>query len=394
MPVLAIGAIVLEVLIIAIMAILLTYALELFAKAVAQIIPGFSIPGLGSLRDKIISGIGSAIGAVKSLASSSMAPMVNILRDPVVWFQTMYNAVYTVINEVITTGQWIISTAIPRAETAVTNYANQLYNQAIANTLSVAGQLRADYDGLYNAAINHANDLYNQAYAFALAQGTAAINHANALYNQAIAAATAQYNTALTHADGLYNQAIAFATSGVASAVAHANALAATLSAQAQTLYNQAIGYAGDVARAGEAAAIATVTGPLITDLPGIWPGIVDEIDGIIDTAGDDFADAIANIKGLDLTLPVSVGGALAIAIPAISALTKLANDCTIPNCRNLSGVGRELQSLFGIVEDGLLFAFIAELVHDPAAGVSLVENVLGGLADDAVTVGRAMVGI
>lgn len=394
MPVLAIAAIAIEVIITALMAILLTYALELFARAVAQLVPGFSIPGLGSLRDKINQGITSAIDAVRSIVSSSLAPMVNLFRDSVIFFQGMYNIIYSTINEVVTTGSWIINTGLPRIYQLSVGYTNSMYNQSIAFTLSAAGQIRSYAESLYNQAIAHANDLYNQVHAFAIAEATAAWNHADDLARQITGNTAALYQQAIGYTNSMYNKAIGYAQNAATLAWNHADDLARQITATTAGLFAQSLAHATAAAAAAEVDAIAAVTGPLITDLPGIWPGLVDSIDGVIDTAAGDFTDAIAGIKGLDLTIPISIGGALAVTIPAISALTRLANDCTIPNCRNLSQVGRDLQALFSLVEDGLLFAFIAELVHDPAGGVSLVEDTLGELANEAVNVGKTLIGV
>jgi hypothetical protein len=392
MPVIAVPAIAL--LAIAIVALILIYALEQLVRGISFVFPSVSVPFLGSLRNVIVNAITGAVGLVKTYAMPMLAAMGEVMLAPVTFAIYFIQKGISIVAEINATLHWIVTTGIVRAENAAIARANTLYNQAISFATANGAAIENDARSLYNSAIAHTD-----------AAVAAVENDARSLYNQAIAFATT--NGAAIEGDvrSLYNQAIAFATQNGAAiendvrnlysaAVAHADAVGAQVEADARTLAGQAETLAKGLAQAAQAAAIAAVTGPLVTDLPNIWPAIENVPSAIAGAAAGGFADVQSLLKGLDLSIPTSIGGTLAVTVPIVSALSRLAVDCTIPNCRNLSQFGKDLQALLSLFADGALIAFFVEMVTDPEGAARLIVDDLGPIANSAVNAAKSLVGV
>lgn len=394
MPVLAVGGIALVALAAALIALLLVMALRQFVTWIANVFPSFHIPGLGSIQGYIVGAINGAIGKVGKAAEGSLLFMFNILNDPIVFFTHFLNIIHSTFAEVVASLTWIKNTAIPtavrgltaaytNADAVVHNYATALAGDierdlragdaaVTAFVVAMVGDVEADARTLYADAIGYTN---------AIKAGIENDITASAATVHNFAAAIA--GDVETDARNLFSQSVAFTTNAVAA-----------VDAKATALFNQAERDAISAANTATSTAIRAIESEVTHDITPIWNATAQAVAGAISTAGTDFSDAIGYIKSLDLSKPLDLAGTLAATLAIATTLTKLADDCIMPQCRNLSQVGRDLQALFGIVEDGLLFAFLAELIKDPAAGIALVEDTLGTVAHDAVSIGRAMVGV
>jgi hypothetical protein len=60
--------------------------------------------------------------------------------------------------------------------------------------------------------------------------------------------------------------------------------------------------------------------------------------------------------------------------------------ECGVPNCVNLSQLGKDLQALLGLVEDASFLALIVDLIHNPAEGADIVNTVFGPVLNDALS--------
>jgi len=80
------------------------------------------------------------------------------------------------------------------------------------------------------------------------------------------------------------------------------------------------------------------------------------------------------------------LAGALIRSLAGTQAITKLAEECIVPNCLNLSGFGSELHNLLGVAGDAALLAFLVTAVADPAGWAA-------DMAATALPVGQAIVG-
>lgn len=392
MPVLVLGD--LAVIIIGLAALLFLYALSVIVKSISFVFPSVSVPFLGSLRSGIVSAINGALSPVRNYCLPIVINVISIIQSPQIFIASFISKLLGVAQEITATFQHVYSVAIPRALTAAYSRAAALYNQAIGYVNSQVVALRSAIAAAENAAIGVAQNLYNQAHAYAAG-----------LYNQAIAFATAQSAAAISEAQHLYNLSIGFATNNGAAvlheaqalynqSVQHADALASQLDNEARTLANAAEQAGKSAAIAAETAAINAVTGPLITDLPNVWPALGKAVDGIIDAAAGGLTDAIDWAKGFDHAIPISAGATLAATLPIVTSLTKLAEDCVIPNCKNLSQFGKDLQNLFGIIEDAAFLGLLAEFFTNPAGAANEVKSILVPVMDATVGAAENLIGV
>lgn len=167
----------------------------------------------------------------------------------------------------------------------------------------------------------------------------------------------------------------------------------------------KAIGYTdtqvGKAIHTAETTAV-TAAGVLVTDLDhaaaaavgAVWPGVIGAVDELSDVLGSDLADIGQAVRAIPRAVPTDLAAALAgvtaLAIPAVRYM----RDCGVPNCRNLSAVGRELQGLFGLVEGVAFLGVLGELVHDPAGAARMVQDDLGGIVDDTASAARQLLGV
>jgi len=63
--------------------------------------------------------------------------------------------------------------------------------------------------------------------------------------------------------------------------------------------------------------------------------------------------------------------------------------ECGVPNCRNLSSLGRELHQLLDDLAGGALLALFAALISDPQGTAHWLTDNVGGVVEDAVTGAR-----
>lgn len=124
------------------------------------------------------------------------------------------------------------------------------------------------------------------------------------------------------------------------------------------------------------------------------WPDWSGDIDALRRTLQGDFPwlnDLLGALGGLGAA---GLAGALIRSMATSQALTRLATDCTVPVCRNLSQFGSELSGLAALFGSGLLFAWIAEGVADPSGWARDVNDVLGGVGGRTVDQAKATFGV
>lgn len=392
MPVVAIPLIV--VFAVALIALVLYYALEALVTGISYVLPTFSIPGLGSIRNFALGAIHGALGVVQNYILPSLAVVVQFINAPVVLLSEFFSKIGALAGEAYSSILWIKTTLVPRVTTALQAYAANLYNQAIAYTNGAISVVNNAIAAAESYAVNHANQLYNAIYATAAQWVANAIAHADA------AVSAVQHE-----AQQLYNQSIAYTVSqvagvesdiatGIAATRQYAAAIGSQVESDARTLAGHAEQVGIAAASAAGAAAVAAVTGPLITDLPGLWSAVNAGADAITDAAGDAFSDVQDLVRGIPRAVPISAGATIAATIPMVAALSKLAADCVIPNCKNLSGFGRDIQALFGLVEDAAFLALIAEFITNPQSAAEEAMTVIVPVVDGARSVAEHLLGV
>lgn len=255
---------------------------------------------------------------------------------------------------------------IPQLHAALDRDINSVQAKAESYALSHINSLAATVNKDIATVTSLADSLFNQA--------VARIDTVRDTLDSAIAAGIA---TAETEASIALSAATARLLADVAQAEQLARSEVASLDASVQAALgnlthaiNAGLATAESLATAGIAAARAGI----YTDLESwgdqavsqVWPDAEGDINALRQTLGGDFPwlnDLLGALGGLGT---VGLLGALTRAIAGTEAITKLANDCIVPNCRNLSQFGADLKDLLGLASTASLLAWCTFMVTDP----------------------------
>lgn len=266
---------------------------------------------------------------------------------------------------------------------AAVSYAQQLEAQAVAFAASEVSTVEATVSSWVTSALTYAAALAARAEAYALALVTTAETDAANAITAASSSLAAEIRTAELLAQGEVAALESWAAAGLTqlstdltSGLASAEALAF---AQVQALQQ---GIVTDLEQTGEAA------------LRLAWPDAIPDIDALRQALGADFPD-IQQLLGL-LAGAGTAGllHALISSLAGTAAVTKLATDCIVPNCRNLGGLGNFLQQLFADATDLALIAWLAEGVADPGRWAADTDALLGSIATDTADAARTLLGV
>lgn len=123
------------------------------------------------------------------------------------------------------------------------------------------------------------------------------------------------------------------------------------------------------------------------------YAGVQADLEAATAAAGAGMPGLVALIRQVPTTAPTTLPGAEAATAKLSRVMTRALADCVIPNCRNLSKVGRDLQDIFAAVEGVALLGFIAAAVHDPQGTASEAVSILTGPMNAAVGGLRTLIG-
>lgn len=377
----------------AILAVIVIFAITVFAKAIAGLIPS-DIPILSTLHRLIlvIADVGSA--AVQWVMADVVRPFINVITGPIVGFIRLLAALQHFASSMASSWVWLIQTAIPRLITKLEAFARAVAHTAEVYAVSLVHHLAT--------AVLHDIDLAKN-YAKALVHGLAAA----VLHDIALARAYALFLTHTLAADVtkdlgiIYHDAVAISRAGDAAlgrALHNLEGTVAGITATSIGLVDAGVaraikvaeGYAADAA----ANAIHVVDVEAAAALAPAFPGIIDDIDKLIGVIGTDLPDIGAAARAIPRTIPGDLVGALSFAGALSIPMIRFMEQCGVPNCRNLSQYGRELRDLLGALEDGSLIAFLAMLCTDPQGAADVVTNDLAPIIDGAVGAARDLLGV
>ena len=338
---------------------------------------------------------------------------------------------------------WVRDAAngVIRARNATWHFAAGMFNwasDALVKPLTYVTQFAVrvweGYETLRYVTIPH---WIAEARSWAVSAEQSAVAHADSLVaaaerdiDAAVAAvqrdAAAEFRAAETYAAGLVTAAERTLAADVAAAERAAAAgltsaehalsagIAAVSSAATSDLDALARSASGDVAElardieqtaqsvaAGAAAALAAVQGGIYTDLEqwgdaavsAAWPDAVRDIDALRGVIGSDFPDISGLLGALGGLGAAGLLGALIRSLAGTAAVTELAEQCIIPNCRNLSQFGRDLQGLLGDVPSAALLAWIVFLVADPSGWAQDTYDAGGPLSRDFTAAAARLLG-
>ena len=326
------------------------------------------VPVIGSwVSSHLDSALNDARNAVLKAAGSTWDGAVHLFNWAGDVFERPFNALVSTFADVT---NWIERTA------TVTIPA--VYNRIVAETSRVLAD-----------AYNRAETLFRTAERDITAAEAAVT-----------AKAFAWYNDARGYAARLTADAEDLALSEVRAAERIAAAATAALAAEVRADVTALVRDIVAAELRAEQVAISTADGyarVLYTDLDGfgtqalqrVWPDAEQDIGALRQALGGSFPNINELLGALGGLGAAGLLGALIRSLAGTSALTQLATDCIVPNCRNLSQFGRDLQGLIGDVPAAAMLAWMIFLVTDPAGWAQDTYD-LGGPVSRTVTTAAA----
>jgi len=282
--------------------------------------------------------------------------------------------------------QTLFTQTIPDAENRVLNYALTKFDAAEADAAHLFSVAERYTVTEVQAAEKLAANLFAEAENYA-GKAVAAAETALAADIRAVQQAAAANLTAAERA----------LTSTISSVASAADKDLASLAAQTNTDVGRLAGdIVSEVTKAESIAAanLAAVQAGIYTDLEQwgdqavshVWPEADQDIAALKQTLGADFPwlnDLLGALGGLG---SAGIAGALIRAIAGAEVVTNLAEQCIIPNCRNLSGLGQDLAELLQAASVAAMVAWLAFCVTDPAGAATDIQDVLLNPLRDVVT--------
>lgn len=359
---------------IALIALLIIYGLRELGKIIANMFPstiGFSFASIHP-RQWVLDAVDGLASAAQWIIGDVIRPMINLVAGPVLRVIAWLVSHGEAIGQAAAGYLWLVESGIPNLAARLTYGIHLYYGLARSYALS-----------LYRSAIGEAEHLYNVAWANWVAADTVVLHAAEHLYNLAIGYTNSALRDALGEASNvlkLVDAEIANAETGIVKYVGQVGA---------------------DVLKAADTFAVTAASqavGTLVTDvdvvLAPVATGLIDDVGSLVGVLATDFPDVSSLVRSIDLTKVGELAGALVGTMTIARALTRLAEDCTVPNCRNLSQYGRELQALLNLVGDASFLALIIELIHSPAQAAQDVNDLFGGIVGDTLTAARDLIGV
>lgn len=382
--------------IIALMALLLLYGLREFGKALASIFPSSINLLVASIHPRawIEGGVDALAAGITWIVGDVIRPMINLVLGPIVSIINFVEALAYHAEQAASAVWWIVNDGIPQAVSRLNSLAWRLYEDgkafAAAGTRyvdSLAWRLYETARGLVAATAAQLSGAIHYYYNGAIRE----IRSVDANLSDAI---HYYYKAAVADAAALVRTAEADLTREIAQASGTAAGAVSTAEAYTKAAVAGALVTAGT-----QAATTAEATvGALVTDVdntlaPAVT-GVIDDVGSLVGVLGTDFPDVSSVLRELDLSKVGSLAGGLLGALSITRALTRLAEDCTVPNCRNLSKYGRDLQALLGVVEGAAFLGLITDMVRNPEPTAVAIEGALGSVARDTAAGVRDLIGV
>lgn len=385
----------LAVVLIALFALLLLYGGQTLATLLSRMIPsinlGFYHVNLGAL---VKTGATAALHAVESLFDAAVGPVVAVITAPAYVFNWTLDQVGAAIAEAVTTARWLVTSYVPRVAAGIRALMSAVQTNLVNLIAATAAQVR-------NYAAGLVSDLHallsavQTNLAAAITAGDAAVVALMSRVQvnlQNLIAATGQQ--AADYARALVADTQRWVGGQIAALDARINATAAT----AATDLGAAVGQVERDITAAANAATAGAIGIISTDIEhaaaAAWGDLDAAVSGAINVAAGDFADVVARLRAISLADVTDIAGVTALSTAVAGALTRYLEECGMPNCRNLSGVGRALQDLFALFEGGAFLALLAAMIADPKGMAAEVESVLGPIAGGIADTARGLLDV
>lgn len=384
----------LAALVAALVALLVLYATGTLAHAIASVIPNWHIIGLGHLRDAVLAGIDAGLAWCEDLMDDTIAPLAKFITAVIARPERLASSLVDLAGRMRGVAAWIVETYIPREVAAlrktVTAALVKAEAYAVAKVAALAHTVAADLVKAETYARTEVAGLAKtvehdlsvaETYAKTAVAGLAkTVAHDLAVAETyADTRVTALAKTVTADVNKLGAQVVAGVATAAAAATAAEQAAASAAVTTATSTISAVTGYVDlEVSKAVSA----------------VWPEITDAVDGAIDAAGNADADITDALGDLAKAVPTDLVGTIAGVTTISLAMTRFLRDCGIPNCRNLSELGKFLENLLGLAGEGALLAMLLAMIHDPEQAAVDVQDDLGGLLSGAVDTVKGLLNV
>lgn len=378
----------------AIACLLLILAFIYFARTVAGLIPT-NIPYVGSwLRNEILLLADGAQLGLQALYDDALKPAVNFVLSPIRAIEGTWDQITANFAAIFGRLYTIAAVTVP----ALLTYAQ-------LQALTVLVEARLEFNALFGALDNKINAVETYIFTVTSAEVAAVDGKIDAVENYIFEVTTNEISQVTTYAQGLYNDAVTYSRQLAVTATAYADGLFSQVISYADTLvgdvradiavdFASLESYADTAARMAAAAAIGVLTTDIDTAVASVWPDVVAGATAVEGVIGLDLPDILAGLKGIDLTKPLDVAGTIAASLAISVPILKYMEQCGIPNCKNLSQYGRDLQALLGLVEDVSFIGMFVELAHNPSQGAADIRAVFDPIASATTSLGKELLSI
>lgn len=365
----------------AVLALMLLLSIGYAAKGIANLMPGANIPIIGSIRGWIIRLADAWIDTIGHVFDAVVSPLADVIEAPIQVVANIIDRIYKYLNDLQTVAKWTVVTFIPRELSAVRKWAAA---ELAVSATSLSHIIDSGVSTLYKDFL--AAKAYALAKVEALAKTVAAdLTKAENFTKSEIATALAAGTAVLTKAETFTTAAVATLGRAVVTEVAQSAGIAAAATvALSKTVATDVAGLGARIDQVATTTVAATL-GVLSTDIDHVataaWVELEDAVGAAIGVAGTDFPDIRSWLGDLSIPKIGDIAGVTTIAISVAGALSRYLEECGMPNCRNLSALGRDLQALLGLVEDAAFLAFLIEFAANPSGAANDVESFLGPVA-------------
>lgn len=381
---------------IALLAILLIYALSVFGRALAHLLPEtIGILGHGiHPRAWVEDGVAALQGAIKWLVGDVIRPVISVFATPALGVVHLvvglWNLAASAVGEVI----WLVDHGVPQLAARLEGLIARSLARAEAFTLRRVAHAVTFLEHRIGDLKATARDWVNAARAAAAAALARAVDRLDGLVHSLRVDAVAWYHAARAYAASLVGALRADMVKAVADAEAIARAGDQAVVSLVKSTEAAAIQAAETYADQAIAAAVGGIAAVDLPSLSALVGGLADDVTSLEGVLGADLPQLGDLLHGLDLTSPLTLTLALTDSLAMSRVLTRYLRDCGVPNCRNLSGMGRFLEDLAGGLSIAALLAMLVAMVEDPEGAARTAADELGGLVQDAVGLAKSTLGV
>jgi len=305
-------------------------------------------------------------------------PFNQILRFTTATANALWWLRYVQIPAVISaTYSWVSANLV-----YVQNYAVSLYNIAInALNVGLASAYALTVQAL-NLAYAYTSQALTLSYAYSLNLYYTLVV---ALTNLQSYVVTGLYSLALSTSQELINLQLTFTAS--------LSNLALSFGQQLISLEQRLTALITQYVAAAEKDALNIVDVEATSALTAVWPGLISDVDGIIDAIPGELSDVLDDLRAIPRTVPIGLVDALA-GVGALSVpLLRYLKECGVPMCRDLHGLSDILGGLLDAGTDAALLALIIEAVRDPHGASRDLQDVAGPVVRDAQSLFTGLLG-